>query len=91
MQINQIDDRSICFNKLHGVVVTVVLRGSIQTTISALVFEYLKYDDAMLIEQMEILLFTEYQMVLQCGLQMLRVFQLFILLLSKVQKDKTWL
>jgi hypothetical protein len=51
MQINQIDDRSICFNKLQGVVVTVVLRGSIQTTISALVFEYLKYDDAMLIEQ----------------------------------------
>ena len=51
MQINQIDDRSICFNKLHGVVVTVVLRGSIQTTISALVFEYLKNDDAMLIEQ----------------------------------------
>jgi hypothetical protein len=51
MQINQIDDRSICFNKLQGVVVTVVLRGSIQTTISVLVFEYLKYDDAMLIEQ----------------------------------------
>jgi hypothetical protein len=51
MQINQIDDRSICFNKLQGVVVTVVLRGSIQTTISALVFEYLKNDDAMLIEQ----------------------------------------
>ncbi len=51
MQIEKIDDWSICFNKLHGVVVTVVLRGSIQTTISALVFEYLKNDDAMLIEQ----------------------------------------
>jgi hypothetical protein len=43
----------------------------------------------LILEQMEILLFTEYQMVLQCGLQMLRVFRLFILLLSKVQKDKT--